>query len=118
MKKAKEKTSTPKHKNLFLRGNIWYIKRVENGRTLIQSTSTAEIKDALIERDRVLVPYSLRDEKEKAEVVLSRVSAIDKKLTAIENAIEATTIKATATPVLIKFFFFISLIFSAPPNTE
>ena len=92
MKKAKEKT-LPKHKNLFLRGSIWYIKRVENGRTLIQSTNTAEIKDALIERDRVLVPYSLRDEKEKAEVVLSRVSAIDKKLATIENAIEATTIK-------------------------
>ncbi len=88
-KKPKEDTDT---KNLIKRGRTWYIKRMVDGKLLVQSTGQNELKLAQQERDRVLNPYNLRDDKERAEAALARVEGIDRQLAKIENGVQATTI--------------------------
>lgn len=81
------------HKNLMKRGKTWYVKRMVGGKVLVQSTGETDIDKARIERDRVLNPYNLKDEKERAEAVLARVSSVDQKLAKIEDDAPATTIR-------------------------
>ncbi len=89
-KKPKVVTDT---KNLMKRGKIWYIKRMVDGKLLVQSTGETVLKKALNERDRVLNPYNLRDEKERAEAVFARVTNVDQQLAKIEDEKPATAVR-------------------------
>jgi len=89
---ARQVAEETEHKHLTKRSGTWYIKRMENGKVLVQTTGTGELKAARIVRDRILNPYNLRGEKERAEAVLSRVSSLDRQLAVIENEKPATSI--------------------------
>ena len=78
--------------HLFKRGDVWYVRRIQNGKRLIQTTGETILKRARIARDRILNPYNLRDEKERAEAVLTRVSGLDQQLAVIEDGKPATTV--------------------------
>jgi len=78
--------------HLFKRGGVWYVRKVQDGKRLIQTTGETKLKLARIKRDRILNPYNLRDEKERAEAVLTRVSNLDQQLAVIEDGKPATAI--------------------------
>lgn len=88
-REVEEDTDT---EHLFKRGDVWYVRRVQDGKRLIQTTGETNLKRARLERDRILNPYNLRDEKERAEAVLSRVSNLDQQLAVIEDSKPATAI--------------------------
>lgn len=79
-------------RNLFLRGDIYYIDIMQNGKRLIQSTKTGNKKEAMAVRDRVLSTYMLRDEKAQTEAVLARVQSIDKRLEDMEGNLQTVSV--------------------------
>lgn len=82
---ARKINETTDRKNLLKRGRTWYIKRMVGGKLIVQSTGETELDKAVTERDRVLNPYNLQDEKERAEAVLARVEGLDRQLARIED---------------------------------
>jgi integrase len=89
-RRLKESTDT---KNLMKRGSVWYVKRMVDGKLIIQSTKQTDVGRARMERDRILNPFNLRDEKERAEAVFARVSTIGQQLAVIENDVPGVTIR-------------------------
>ena len=93
-RKPKEDTDT---KNLMKRGKTWYIKRMVDGRVIMQSTGETAIDEARKVRNRVLNPTYLRDEKDRTEAVLAKVESLDRKLTQIDNEMPSLEITAAWT---------------------
>ena len=78
--------------NLFLRGKIYYVHHMQNGKRLIQSTGTSILDDAVAYRNRILNPFNLKDEREQAEAVLARVASLDMQIAKSEESVPATAI--------------------------
>jgi integrase len=89
---AKESKEITEHKNLIKRNAVWYVKRMVDGKVIVQSTGETVLRKARIERDRILHPTYLRDERERAEAMLAKVEGIDRQLAKIEDDAPATTI--------------------------
>lgn len=87
-------------RNLFKRGAIWYVHRMDGGKRLIQSTGETTLKAALIERNRILNPFNLQDQRERAEAVLSRIDGIDKKIAKIKEESPALSLRDAWTAYL------------------
>ncbi len=89
---ARELKEDTDHKNLLKRGAVWYIKRMVDGKMLVQSTGETDLGKARLKRDKVLNPYNLLDEKDRVQAVLARVATVDQQLAKIEDEKPATTI--------------------------
>ena len=77
-RKIKEDTE---HKYLFKRGNIWWVSIRRSGqKPLIQATDKTDVDEARTERDRILMPYALKDDKERAAAAYSRVVTIEEQI--------------------------------------
>ena len=82
-------------KNLFKRGNIWWIQAMRKGERVIQSTGETKVERARAVRDRELNPMRLTDAKERAEAAFERVQTADQKLTRALDALPALTVRRT-----------------------
>ncbi len=80
-------------RNLFLRGKIYYVHHMQDGKRLVQSTGTSILDDAIDFRDRVLNPFNLKDQREQAEAVLARVASLDMQIAKSKEAVPATAIE-------------------------
>lgn len=89
---ARQLNEDTDRKNLIKRGSIWYVKRMVDGELIMQSTKQTDLGEARLVRDRTLNSTNLRDEKERTEAILARVSSIDQQLAVIEDGKPATTI--------------------------
>lgn len=89
---ARQLNEETDRKNLIKRGSIWYVKRMVDGELIMQSTKQTDLGEARLVRDRTLNSTNLRDEKERTEAILARVSSIDQQLAVIEDGKPATTI--------------------------
>ena len=89
---AREIKEDTDHKNLVKRGSVWYVKRMVDGKVIIQSTKQTGLSKARLERDRILNPTYLRDEKVRAEAVYSKVQTADSKLAKALDALPALTV--------------------------
>ncbi len=76
-------------KNLFKRGNVWWIQAMRKGKRVIQSTGETDIDRARAVRDREFNPMRLTDAKERAEAVYERIQTADQKLTKALDALPA-----------------------------
>jgi len=83
------------NRNLMKRGNMWYIKRMVNGRVIFQSTHETNIIEARKVRDSVLNPVNLRDDVERAEAVFARVQTVDQQHAKAVDALPALTVVDT-----------------------
>ena len=90
-REIEENTDT---EHLFKRGNVWYIRIIQNGKRLIQTTQKTVLKEARTERDRILNHATLKIAKQREENVLSRIASLDQQLAVIEDKKPATTIAA------------------------
>ena len=82
-------------KNLFKRGNVWWIQAMRKGKRVIQSTGETDVSQARAVRDRELNPMRLADAKERAEAAFERVQTADQKLTRALDALPALTVRRT-----------------------
>lgn len=83
-RKIKENTE---HKYMFKRGNTWWVSIRRNGqKPLIQSTDKTDVDEARTERDRLLMPYALKDDKERAAVAYSRIVTLEEQIKNNEDA--------------------------------
>lgn len=131
-KKSKE---PEKIKNLFLRGSVWYVKRMVDGEMLVQSTGETELKKAVEYRDKVLNIYNIQDEQERAEAALARVRTVEQRLAKAYDDLPALTVKeawdafmrsparsdageSTLASYLIKWNIFLEWIESRRPGGE
>ncbi len=90
---AKKRKEGAGAKNLMRRGSVWYIKRMVDGQVLVQSTGETELGKAKKARDRILNPYNLRDERDRAEAALARVQTVDQRLAKAIDDLPALTVK-------------------------
>lgn len=122
-------------KNLIRRGAVWYIKRMVDGQVLVQSTGETALGEAIKKRDRVLNPYNLREEKDRAEAALARVQTVEQKLAKAIDDLPALPVKdawdaflksparsdaseATMVSYLIKWKIFMAWIEARRPGGE
>jgi len=80
-------------KNLFKRGNVWWIQAMRKGKRVIQSTGETDISQARAVRDRELNPLRLADAKARAEAAFERVQTADQKLTRALDALPALAVR-------------------------
>lgn len=80
-------------KNLFKRGNVWWIQAMRKGERVIQSTGETDVDRARAVRDRELNPMRLKDAKKRAEAVYERVQTADSKLTKALDALPSLTVR-------------------------
>jgi len=80
-------------RHLFKRGGVWWVQSNRHGERIVQTTGMRDLKAARAERDRILNPTGLKDQKDRAEAVLSRVQGIDQKLAKIADEAPATRIR-------------------------
>ena len=86
-KKAKVDT-----KNLMLRGKTWYVKRMVDGKVLMQSTHKTTVAKAREVRDRLLEKYNLTDERERMAAVQASIDTIDSQIQAVEDRAPSMTL--------------------------
>ena len=78
---ARKTKENEEHKYMFKRGNTWWVSiRRKGQQPLIQSTDKTDVDEARTERDRILMPYALKDDKERAAAAYSRVVTIDEQI--------------------------------------
>ena len=82
---AKKIKEDDDHKNLTKRGSVWYIKRLVDGKRIVQSTQQTKLSKAILVRDRILNSTYLRDQKDREEAVLAKVESLDRQIARIEN---------------------------------
>lgn len=88
-REIKEDTDT---KNLFKRGNIYWIQATHKGERIIQSTGKTKLTDAREIRDRELERFFLDDKRQRLAVNNSIIGGIDGRLEEIKDAKPAMTI--------------------------
>ena len=92
---ARKTKENPEHKYMFKRGNTWWVSiRRKGQQPLIQSTNKTDDDEARTERDRLLMPYALKDDKERAAAAYSRVATIDEQIKKNKDNQASTTIKS------------------------
>jgi len=66
-----------------------------DGKVLVQTTGETELGAAMTKRDRILNPYNLREEKDRAEAALACVQTVEQKLAKAIDDLPAMTVKDT-----------------------
>ena len=78
---ARKNKEEPEHKYMFKRGNTWWVSIRRSGqKPLIQSTDKTDVDEARTERDRILMPYALKDDKDRAAVAYSRIVTLEEQI--------------------------------------
>ncbi len=86
------KKAKPDSKNLMLRGKTWYVKRMVDGKVLMQSTQETTVEKAREVRDRLLEKYNLTDERERMAAVQASIDTIDSQIQAVEDRAPSMTL--------------------------
>jgi integrase len=89
------------NKNLFQRGNVWWVVATNNGQRLQESTGATDIETARAYRDRLLHPLKLQSQKDQVVAVRGVLGDIDTELQQIKDT-EATTPLALVWPAYQK----------------
>ncbi len=86
------KKSKPDSKNLMLRGKTWYVKRMVDGKVLMQSTQETTVEKAREVRDRLLEKYNLTDERERMAAIQASIDTIDSQIQAVDDKAPSMTL--------------------------
>ncbi len=90
-RKPKEESETH---NLILRGNVWYVKYMLEGKRIVKCTGATTLKAARGYRDRELELKKLTDERERTSVVQTRLQFIDRQLDGVKDRVTTMTLSA------------------------
>lgn len=72
--------------HLFKRGNIYWLEYKVNGRRFRQSLGTSDVKEARVERARIMAPFTLATEEEVLQTVKQRIETTSEKQEALATA--------------------------------